>query len=341
MTILVLGGAGYIGSHAVNQLIDNEYDVVVVDNLQTGHEHSINKMARFYKGDIRNKEFLKDVFKKENIDGVIHFAANSLVGESMTNPLEYFNNNVYGTQVLLEVMNENKVDKIVFSSSAATYGDTKEIPITETMETCPTNPYGETKLAMEKIMKWCDKAYGIKYVSLRYFNVAGAREDGCIGEDHNPETHLIPIILQVALGRRDFITIYGEDYDTKDGTCMRDYIHVEDLIEAHILSLKYLLNGGQSNIFNLGSSQGFSVKEILEAARKVTGHPIPERIGERRVGDPSILVASSDKAKKILGWNPIRTNINKIIEDAWRWHKNNENRYKNDDNLIDMQYKGW
>lgn len=328
MSILVLGGAGYIGSHAVNQLIDNDYDVVVVDNLQTGHEEAINKKAKFYKGDIRDKEFLTDVFKKENFDGVIHFAANSIVGESMQKPLMYFNNNVYGMQVLLEVMNENNVKHIVFSSTAATYGEPKHIPITEDMDTCPTNTYGETKLAMEKMMKWCDKAYGMKYVALRYFNVAGAKDDGSIGEDHNPETHLIPIVLQVALGKREFITIYGDDYDTEDGTCIRDYVHVEDLIEAHILALKYLMNGGESNVFNLGSSQGFSVKEIVEAVRNVTELPIPEKIGERRAGDPSTLIASSEKARKILDWNPTRTNIDRIISDAWRWHQSHKNGYE-------------
>lgn len=328
MSILVLGGAGYIGSHAVNQLIDKDYDVVVVDNLATGHEDAINKKAKFYKGDIRDKEFLSGVFDKENIEGVIHFAANSLVGESMEKPLKYFNNNVYGMQILLEVMQEHDVKHIVFSSTAATYGEPKKIPITEDMETCPTNTYGETKLTMEKMMKWCDKAYGMKYVALRYFNVAGAKEDGSIGEDHNPETHLIPIVLQVALGKREFITIYGEDYDTEDGTCIRDYVHVEDLIEAHILALKYLMNGGESNIFNLGSSQGFSVKEIVDSVRKVTGLSIPAKIGERRAGDPAKLVASSEKAREVLGWNPTRTNIEKIIEDAWRWHKGHRDGFE-------------
>lgn len=328
MSILVLGGAGYIGSHAVNQLIDKNYDVIVVDNLATGHEDAINKKAKFYKGDIRDKEFLSGVFDKESIEGVIHFAANSLVGESMEKPLKYFNNNVYGMQILLEVMQEHDVKHIVFSSTAATYGEPKKIPITEDMETCPTNTYGETKLTMEKMMKWCDKAYGMKYVALRYFNVAGAKEDGSIGEDHNPETHLIPIVLQVALGKREFITIYGEDYDTEDGTCIRDYVHVEDLIEAHILALKYLMNGGESNIFNLGSSQGFSVKEIVDCVRKVTGLSIPAKIGERRAGDPAKLVASSEKAREVLGWNPTRTNIEKIIEDAWRWHKGHRDGFE-------------
>lgn len=327
MSILVLGGAGYIGSHAVYQLINKGYDVVVVDNLQTGHEEAIHPKATFYKGDIREKAFLRGVFEKETIDAVIHFAANSLVGESMTNPIKYFDNNVYGTQVLLEVMNEFNIKNIVFSSTAATYGEPKQVPITEDMPTVPTNTYGETKLTMEKLMKWCDAAYGIKYVSLRYFNVAGARENGVIGEDHNPETHLIPLVLQVPLGKREFITIYGEDYDTEDGTCIRDYIHVEDLIEAHILAMLYLMDGGESNIFNLGSSQGFSVKEIIDAAREVTKHPIPAKVGERRAGDPSKLVASSQKAKEILGWQPKRTSIYEIIADAWRWHENNRNGY--------------
>ncbi|MCQ2015590.1 UDP-glucose 4-epimerase GalE [Clostridium butyricum] len=327
MSYIVLGGAGYIGSHAVNKLIENNYDVIVVDNLQSGHEEAINSKAKFYKGDIRDKNFLSNVFKKENIDGVFHFAANSIVGESMKEPLMYFNNNVYGMQILLEVMNEHNVNKIVFSSTAATYGEPKKVPITEDMETCPTNTYGETKLVMEKMMKWCDKAYGMKYVALRYFNVAGAEDDGSIGEDHNPETHLIPIVLQTALGKRDHITIFGDDYDTEDGTCVRDYVHVVDLVEAHILAMKYLTHGGESNTFNLGSSQGFSVKEIVETARKVTDKNIKAIIGERRAGDPSKLIASSDKARKILGWNPIRTNIENIIKDAWLWHDTHKNGY--------------
>ncbi|MDB2158932.1 UDP-glucose 4-epimerase GalE [Clostridium butyricum] len=327
MSYIVLGGAGYIGSHAVNKLIENNYDVIVVDNLQSGHEEAINSKAKFYKGDIRDKNFLSNVFKEENIDGVFHFAANSIVGESMKEPLMYFNNNVYGMQILLEVMNEHNVNKIVFSSTAATYGEPKKVPITEDMETCPTNTYGETKLVMEKMMKWCDKAYGMKYVALRYFNVAGAEDDGSIGEDHNPETHLIPIVLQTALGKRDYITIFGDDYDTEDGTCVRDYVHVVDLVEAHILAMKYLTHGGESNTFNLGSSQGFSVKEIVETARKVTDKDIKAIIGERRAGDPSKLIASSDKARKMLGWNPIRTNIENIIKDAWLWHDTHKNGY--------------
>jgi UDP-glucose 4-epimerase len=328
MKVLVLGGAGYIGSHAVYQLIDQGFDVVVVDNLLTGHRKAVHPKATFYEGDIRDKEFLRGVFRNEKINGVIHFAASSLVGESMIKPLKYFDNNVYGTQVLLDMMIEFGVKYIVFSSTAATYGEQEVMPITEEAAAIPTNAYGETKLTMEKMMKWCDVAHGIKFVSLRYFNVAGARATGEIGEDHDPETHLIPVVLQVALGKREHISIFGDDYDTPDGTCIRDYIHVEDLIDAHILALRYLQKGGDSNIFNLGSSQGFSVKEIVEAAREVTGHPIPAKIAERRAGDPSRLIASSEKAKKVLGWQPKRTNIRQIIQDAWNWHQNHPNGYE-------------
>lgn len=328
MSILVTGGAGYIGSHAVYQLIDQGLDVVIVDNLQTGHRGAIHPKAKFYEGDLRDRDFMREVFRKESIEGVIHFAANSLVGESMEKPLQYYDNNVYGTQILLESMIDAGVKYIVFSSTAATYGEPEAVPITEKMPTVPTNTYGETKLAMENMMKWCEQAHGIRFVSLRYFNVAGARSTGEIGEDHNPETHLIPVVLETALGKREKITIFGDDYPTKDGTCIRDYIHVEDLIDAHILALDYLKNGGQSDIFNLGSSQGFSVKEIVEMAREVTGKEIRAEIGPRRAGDPSILIASSEKAKKILGWKPSRTNIEQIIKDAWNWHSTHPNGYE-------------
>ena len=327
MSILVLGGAGYIGSHAVYQLIDKGENVVIIDNLETGHREAIHPKAAFYEGDIRNIDFLRSVFKKESIEAVIHFAANSLVGESMENPLKYYDNNVHGTQVLLQAMVEFGVKKIVFSSTAATYGETATVPITETTPTNPTNTYGETKLAMEKLIKWTEQAYGIQYVCLRYFNVAGARETAEIGEDHRPETHLIPIILQTALGQRKHITIFGEDYDTQDGTCIRDYIHIEDLINAHLLALSYLNEGGKSDVFNLGSSQGFSVKEMIDTARTVTGKDIPVIVGPRRAGDSAILIASSDKAKQILGWNPSRTSITKIIDDAWKWHSSHPDGY--------------
>lgn len=328
MSVLVLGGAGYIGSHAVYQLIDQNFNVIVIDNLQTGHRESIHPKAIFYEGDSRDLEFMRKVFESESIDAVIHFAANSLVGESMEKPLEYFDNNVYGTQVLLQVMTEYNVSKIIFSSTAATYGEPEFVPITEDMKTNPTNAYGETKLTMEKMMKWCEQAYGLRYVSLRYFNVAGARESGEIGEDHRPETHLIPIILEAALEKRSHITVFGEDYDTSDGTCIRDYVHVEDLINAHLLALHYLNKGGKSDIFNLGSNQGFSVKEMIHTARLITGKEIPEKSGERRAGDPSVLIASSEKAVNILGWQPTRTSIEKIIQDAWNWHFNNPDGYK-------------
>ncbi|MFC4386396.1 UDP-glucose 4-epimerase GalE [Gracilibacillus marinus] len=327
MRVLVLGGAGYIGSHAVYQLIDKGHEVLVIDNLETGHKEAIHPDATFYHGDIRDIDFLREVFSNEEIDGVLHFAANSLVGESMENPLKYFDNNVYGTQVLLKAMTEAGIKHIVFSSTAATYGEPEQVPITENMPTMPTNAYGETKLTMEKMMKWTQHAYGINYVSLRYFNVAGARGTGEIGEDHQPETHLIPIVLQVALNQREHISIFGDDYNTSDGTCIRDYIHVEDLIDAHILALQYLKDGGESNVFNLGSSQGFSVKEIIDTAREITGHEIKAKVAPRRAGDPSTLIASSDKAKEVLGWNPTRTDIKKIITDAWNWHQSKPNGY--------------
>ncbi|WP_207577760.1 UDP-glucose 4-epimerase GalE [Listeria seeligeri] len=327
MSIIVLGGAGYIGSHAVTELVNRGYNVVVVDNLKTGHKEAIHEKAKFYQGDIRDKDFLSSVFDRETVDGVMHFAASSLVGESMEEPLQYLNNNVYGTQILLEVMEQFGVKNIVFSSSAATYGEPEQVPIIESMPTNPESTYGDTKLIMEKMMKWCDKAYGMKYVALRYFNVAGAKSDGTIGEDHQPESHLVPIILQVALGQREKLAIYGDDYNTPDGTCIRDYVHVEDLIDAHIRSLEYLENGGESNIFNLGSSKGFSVQEILGAARSVTEKTIPAEVVARRAGDPGILIASSDKAKEILGWEPKYTDIKDIIATAWKWHESHPNGY--------------
>ncbi|EFS02163.1 UDP-glucose 4-epimerase [Listeria seeligeri FSL S4-171] len=327
MSIIVLGGAGYIGSHAVAELVNRGYNVVVVDNLKTGHKEAIHEKAKFYQGDIRDKDFLSSVFDRETVDGVMHFAASSLVGESMEEPLQYLNNNVYGTQILLEVMEQFGVKNIVFSSSAATYGEPEQVPIIESMSTNPESTYGDTKLIMEKMMKWCDKAYGMKYVALRYFNVAGAKSDGTIGEDHQPESHLVPIILQVALGQREKLAIYGDDYNTPDGTCIRDYVHVEDLIDAHIRSLEYLENGGESNIFNLGSSKGFSVQEILGAARTVTEKTIPAEVVARRAGDPGILIASSDKAKEILGWEPKYTDIKDIIATAWKWHESHPNGY--------------
>ena len=322
MTILVLGGAGYIGSHTVYALEENGEDVVIADNLETGYIEAVHPKARFYKGDIRNADFLNALFSKEKIDAVIHFAANSLVGESMTNPLKYYDNNLYGTMVLLKSMVKNGVDKIVFSSTAAGYGEPESIPILESARKNPTNTYGETKLAMERMMKWTSNAHGLHFVSLRYFNACGAHKSGKIGEAHNPETHLIPLILQVPNGKRARINIFGDDYDTPDGTCIRDYIHVTDLAAAHILAVEYLQKGGENNIFNLGNGVGFSVKEVVETARKVTGHSIPSVISPRRAGDPAKLVASSEKAKQILGWKPAYSNLEDIIASAWNWHKN-------------------
>ena len=328
MKIMVIGGAGYIGSHAVKQLIENQIEVAVIDSLETGHRESIPANVPFYQIDIRDKEALKAVFETEKVDGVMHFAANSLVGESMTKPLKYYNNNVCGTEALLEVLVETGVKYIVFSSTAATYGEVETMPITEETPTYPTNTYGETKLAIEKMLKWTHTAYDLNYVCLRYFNVAGADESGTIGEAHTTETHLIPLILQVPLDQREYITVFGNDYATKDGTCIRDYIHITDLVNAHILALRYLMNGGESNIFNLGSNTGYSVLEMIEAARKVTGHPIPLQLGERRSGDPALLVASSEKARKVLGWKPKITSIEDMIASAWKWHKSHPHGYK-------------
>lgn len=332
MGVLVCGGAGYIGSHFVKEILKRDEDVVVIDNLSTGHIESIpdqtNPRLKFYEDDIRNPATLDEIFSANQIDTVIHFAANSLVGESVQNPLKYFDNNTGGMISLLESMKDSGVKQIIFSSTAATYGEPKSLPILETDTTFPTNPYGESKLMMEKIMKWVDHADGIRFVSLRYFNAAGASEDGSIGEDHLTETHLIPLILRVPLGLSDHVTVYGGDYDTPDGTCIRDYIHVTDLADAHLKAIDYLRAGNHSEIFNLGNGHGFSVKEMITAAEKVTGQKIKTEIGARREGDPARLVASSDKAKKILGWNPRFTSIEKIIETAWNWHSKHPKGYK-------------
>ena len=327
MAILVLGGAGYLGSHTALELVKSGRDVVIADSLVTGYKKAIPEKARFYQGDIRDFEFLDNLFQQEKIDAVIHFAAYSLVGESVANPLKYYGNNLYGTKILLEAMVKNNIDKIVFSSTAATYGEPENIPVLESDRTCPTNPYGETKLAVEKMFKWVAEAHGLRYVSMRYFNACGADENGIIGEAHNPESHLIPIILQVPNGKRETISIYGTDYDTPDGTCIRDYIHVTDLAQAHILAVKYLYNGGKSDIFNLGNGVGYSVREVIETARKVTGRPIPVTETSRRAGDPARLVASSEKAKRILGWKPVHNCLEEIIASAWNWHKKHPNGY--------------
>ena len=327
MAILVCGGAGYIGSHMVAELLEKGNEVVILDNLEKGHKDALLG-GKLYIGDLRDKYILNKIFTENKIEAVIDFAAYSLVGESMTEPLKYFNNNVYGTINLLEAMKEHNIKYIVFSSTAATYGEPKEVPILEESETIPTNAYGESKLIVEKILRWCDHAYGIKYTTLRYFNAAGAHINGKIGEDHSPETHLIPLILDVALGKRDKIMIFGDDYDTKDGSCIRDYIHVSDLASAHSLALERLMNGGESRIYNLGNGTGFSVKEMIEIARKVTNHPIPAEVAPRRAGDPAVLIASSDKAVEELNWKPKFNSIETIIETAWNWHKNHPNGFE-------------
>lgn len=327
MAVLVCGGAGYIGSHNVRALLDKGEDVIVLDNLWTGHRAAVPDNAVFYEGDVRDGAILDKIFVKHHVDAVLHFCACSLVGESVEKPLLYFNNNVGGMQSLLEAMHRNNVNKIVFSSSAAVYGEPKSVPIFEDDETNPTNPYGESKRIMEKMIHWVGKKHNINYVSLRYFNVAGARHDGSMGEDHRNETHLVPIILQVPLGKRDHVTVYGDDYKTQDGTCIRDYVYIEDLADAHMLALKYLRDGGESQIFNLGSGDGYSVMEMINAARKATGRDIPVKIGERRAGDPARLIADSKKARKILGWSPKVTRMEDIIATAWRWHLSHPNGY--------------
>ena len=327
-TILVAGGAGYIGSHMVAMLVKRGYEVVVADNLRTGHWQAVKGARKLYVGDLRDAAFLDRLFTENKIDGVINFAAFSLVGESVTNPLKYYGNNVEGAVSLLNAMKAHGVDKIVFSSTAATYGEPEKQPIEESDRTEPTNPYGATKLAIENMLKWCDGAYGIRYAALRYFNAAGSDTEAGIGEDHNPESHLIPLVMKTALGQRGHIGIFGEDYPTPDGTCVRDYIHVTDLAQAHVLALDHLLRGGESDVFNLGNGVGFTVKEVIDAARAVTGHPIPAQVSPRRAGDPAQLVASSERAKAVLGWAPRYDELETILSTAWSWHRSHPNGYE-------------
>jgi UDP-glucose 4-epimerase len=326
MAILVCGGAGYIGSHMVAELLEKGEEVVILDNFQKGHKDSLLG-GKLYCGDLRDDKILHKIFTENTIDAVIDFAADSLVGESVTDPLKYFENNIGSTINLLKAMRDHKVKYIVFSSTAATYGEPDNIPILEEDKTFPTNPYGESKLAVEKILKWCDKAYGIKYTALRYFNAAGAHVSGSIGEDHRPESHLIPLILQVALGQREKIMVFGNDYNTVDGTCVRDYIHVTDLANAHLLAVQRLRKGSDSIICNLGNGKGFSVKEVIDVTRKVTGREIKAEITTRREGDPALLIASSDKAREVLGWEPQYASLETIIQTAWKWHENHPTGY--------------
>ena len=317
--ILVTGGAGYIGSHTVRELRERGMDVVVYDNLSTGHIESIGDIP-FVKGDLFDVELLRKTFREYGVDSVIHFAAYSLVGESMVNPAKYYHNNVAGTLALLDAMLAENVKYLVFSSSAATYGDCGDGLITENSPQNPTSVYGQTKLMMEQFMQDYDKAYGMKYVALRYFNAAGAHASGEIGEAHNPESHLIPLILQVSNGKREQINIFGDDYPTHDGTCIRDYIHITDLADAHIKALEYLKNGGKSTYYNLGNGNGFSVKEVIDTVEKVVGSPVKKQVVERRPGDPASLVASSEKIQKELGWKPKYDTLDSIVASAWKWH---------------------
>ena len=331
--ILVTGGAGYIGSHCVLALLNQGYDVVIFDNLSTGHIETVDTLKRygnvtFYQGDLLDLNSIDNVFKQTQIDAVIHFAAFSQVGESVKDPQKYYINNVCGTINLLKAMLDNNVRKIVFSSTAATYGEPQYIPIDEKHPQEPINPYGQTKLMIEKIMDDYDKAYGLKSVRLRYFNVAGADSDGRIGEWHEPETHLIPNILKSTFSGGKTFEMYGTDYDTKDGTCVRDYINIEDLAEAHILALKYLENNGNTNFFNLGTKEGNTVKEVFNICEKVTGQKIPVKVMGRREGDPASLVADNSKAKSVLGWETKKT-LNDSVTSAYQWETSNNKEHIN------------
>ena len=319
MSILVCGGAGYVGSHCLEALKAAGYDCVVVDDLSRGHRAAVGE-SPLYVGNIADDALMDRVFREHHIEVVLHFAAASQVGESMKEPFLYYENNLCATVALLRSMRRHEVGRIVFSSSAAVYGEPDTVPIPEESPKAPTNTYGETKLAMERLMHWCHVAYGLEYVSLRYFNAAGASPSGIIGEDHTPETHLIPLVLQAAQGRREKVSIFGDDYPTPDGTCIRDYIHTSDLASAHLLAARRLLAGEGSGIFNLGSEHGLSVRQIIDAARKVTGRDFPVEVAPRRAGDPAVLIASNRKAREELGWVPAHSDAESILASAWAWH---------------------
>ncbi len=320
MAVLICGGAGYIGSHTNKLLSQQGYDTIVFDNLVYGHKEAV-KWGTFIRGDLKNQEEIDDVFQKYPIDAVLHFAAYAYVGESVLEPEKYYYNNVVNTLNLLHVMRKHRCDKMIFSSTCATYGEPEKTPITEEMPQKPINPYGETKLTVERIFRDYEKAYGLKYAVLRYFNAAGADPDGEIGESHDPETHIIPLVLDAAAGKKPDIKVFGTDYPTPDGSCIRDYIHVTDLAQAHLLALQYLERGGESGCFNLGNERGTSVLEIIEAVKRVTGREFKVTLAPRRPGDPAVLVGSSEKAKRVLGWEPQYAEIDVIVGHAWKWHE--------------------
>ena len=324
--VLIAGGAGYIGSHMCKYLAKSGYQPVVLDNLSRGHQQAV-KWGPFIQGSLSDAPLLKRIFSDYPITAVMHFAAFCYVGESVEAPLMYYQNNVAETLKLLEAMLDANILYFIFSSSCAVYGEPVETPITEAHPQNPINPYGRSKRMVEQILDDFHDAYGLESVSLRYFNAAGADSEGEIGEDHRPETHLIPLTLQAALGQRDAIHIFGDDYQTKDGTCIRDFVHIEDLAQAHLFALERLQRGKPGGTFNLGNGNGYSVKQVIDAAREVTGKPIPTKISKRRPGDPAILVGSHQKAMTELGWRPQYPDLQSIIETAWRWHKAHPNGY--------------
>jgi len=325
MNILVTGGAGYIGSIVVEELVKAGERVIVYDNLSQGHRDAVDSQATFIKGELADIVRLEAVFQQHDIEAVMHFASSTLVAESVANPLLYFLNNVACGLNLFEAMLRHGVKKFILSSTANLFAEPERMPIDEEERIVPGSPYGESKFILERMLHWLDKSYGLRYAALRYFNAAGASPD--LGEDHDPETHLIPLVLKVALGQREHIEIYGTDYPTPDGTCVRDYIHVIDLAQAHILALQALEEG--SRVYNLGNGRGFSVREVIETARQVTGHPIPAIEGPRRPGDPAVLIASSTKISRQLGWQPRYPDLRAIISSAWDWHRKHPHGYKN------------
>ncbi|MEL6307800.1 MAG: UDP-glucose 4-epimerase GalE [Chloroflexota bacterium] len=330
MAILVSGGAGYIGSHVVEQMIEQGYEVIVFDNLSAGHRQAVHEDATLVVGDLLDSDAIRDLFANYDIDGILHFASHILVGESMQKPFKYLRENVLAMMNLLEVAAENDVKRFILSSTANLFDEPETVPINESEPLIPGSVYGETKFWGERMLHWMDKIYGMKYCALRYFNACGAHPNAHIGEAHDPESHLIPLVLQVALGQRDEITIFGTDYDTADGTCIRDYVHVLDLAEAHILALE-ALKDGDSRVYNLGSGTGYSVREVIETVRKVTGHTIPAVEGERRAGDLPVLVADSSKIREELGWSPEFDNLHTIIETAWHWHQTHPNGFEDEE----------